>query len=263
MVPTVSLLGIEIASVTMAETLTLIEQLVRIGREDDRTSQVATVNVDFLVNALEDPALASILSGADLCLADGMPIVWGLAGLGTPIPERVAGSDLVPLLFERSAESDLRIHVLGSATHVAERAERLVAERYPGARVTFDPGPRIEDPRDIAESLIESIRAVDADILCVALGNPKQERFIAAHRERLGVPVQIGIGGSIDMLVGERVRAPKWMQRTGLEWVARAIQEPGRLGRRYAHDIRVFVPSYGREWWRARRRRSRDQLSNR
>ena len=78
--------------------------------------------------------------------------------------------------------------------------------------------------------------------MCVALGNPKQERFIKAHRDRLRVPVMIGVGGSLDMLVGERKRAPSWMQRTGTEWIARMVQEPRRLGRRYAHDLRVFGP---------------------
>ena len=248
-----SLLGVSIAHVTMEETLEIVDAMVREGRQHGTTSQVATVNVDFLVNALEDDQLAGILGSADLCLADGMPIVWGLAGLRTPIPQRVAGSDLVPLLFERSVATGWRIHVLGSSVDVAVRAARLVAERYPTARVTFDPGPHITDPESVDEGLIDGIRSRDPDILCVALGNPKQERFIAANRERLGTPVQIGIGGSLDMLVGERKRAPWWMQRMGLEWVARAVQEPRRLGRRYVHDICVFIPAYATEWWRVRR----------
>ena len=93
-------------------------------------------------------------------------------------------------------------------------------------RSSLDPGPQIPDPTTVDDAVLEAITAVDADILCVALGNPKQERFIKAHRERLGVPVMIGVGGSLDLLVGERRRAPRWMQRTGTEWIARLAQEP-------------------------------------
>jgi N-acetylglucosaminyldiphosphoundecaprenol N-acetyl-beta-D-mannosaminyltransferase len=96
--------------------------------------------------------------------------------------------------------------------------------------------------------------------LCVALGNPKQERFIATYRERLGIPVMIGVGGSLDMFVGERRRAPEWMQRTGTEWIARLVQEPGRLGGRYAHDLRVFGPRLAREWRMVRARRDQPGL---
>ena len=110
----------------------------------------------------------------------------------------------------------------------------------------------IPDVDLIDDAVLDAIAAVDADILCVALGNPKQERFIAAHRDRLQVPVMIGVGGSLDMLVGKRRRAPEWMQSLGLEWVVRAIQEPRRLGLRYAHDIRVFTPAIVcRHGWRA------------
>jgi N-acetylglucosaminyldiphosphoundecaprenol N-acetyl-beta-D-mannosaminyltransferase len=116
-------------------------------------------------------------------------------------------------------------------------------EAHPDAPITADGGPSTIDVCSPDESVIESIRAVDPDVLCVALGNPKQERFIASYRDVLQCPVMIGIGGSLDMLVGDKKRAPKWAQRFGAEWVFRAAQEPGRLGRRYAHDLRVFGPA--------------------
>jgi N-acetylglucosaminyldiphosphoundecaprenol N-acetyl-beta-D-mannosaminyltransferase len=108
--------------------------------------------------------------------------------------------------------------------------------------VSGDSGPFIDDVGQIDEGLLASLAAADADIVCVALGNPKQEKFIQTYRERLGAPVMIGIGGTLDFIVGGRRRAPRWIQRIGLEWVFRAAQEPGRLGRRYLHDGRVFVP---------------------
>lgn len=252
--PPALLFGVPIADVTMDEAIDVIGAFVDDGRRLRRTHQVATVNVDFLVNALEDRELHAILQRADLCLADGMPILWGTSLLGMPIRERVTGADLVPRLAEASASRGWRVHMFGSSPEVAERAGQLIDRRYPGASVSFDPGPAIPDPATVDDRVLESIAATGADILCVALGNPKQELFIHAHRRRLGVPVMIGIGGSLDMLVGERRRAPGWVQRIGFEWVARAVQEPRRLGRRYAHDIRIFGPALLSEWRRARSR---------
>ncbi|MDJ0770837.1 MAG: WecB/TagA/CpsF family glycosyltransferase [Ilumatobacter sp.] len=259
--PPALLFGIPIDDLTMDETVELLGEFVRRGRADGRGHQLATVNVDFLVNALGDRSITEILQRADACLADGMPIVWGSSLLGMPLAERVAGSDLVPRLFDESQRTGWRVHVFGSSPDVAARARELIAERYPDARVSIDPGPMITDVAEIGDEVLDSIAEVDPDILCVALGNPKQELFIRAHRDRLRVPVMIGVGGSVDMLVGERRRAPGWVQRVGLEWVARAVQEPKRLGRRYAHDIRVMVPRFASEWRAHRRRRRHGGLS--
>lgn len=246
--PVVELFGVRFAALTMDDTIELIAELAGRGRATGTTYQVATVNVDFLVNAEDDVRIGAIVRAADVCLADGMPIVWAARLFRTPLPERVAGSDLLPRLASESAGRRLRIHVFGAADEVAERARKLVAERYPDALMTFEAGPRLADPTVVPDSVLDTLAATRADVLCVALGNPKQERFIAAHRARLGIPVLIGIGGSVDMLVGQRSRAPQWVQRVGLEWVYRAAQEPARLGPRYVRDIRVFVPMLWREW---------------
>jgi exopolysaccharide biosynthesis WecB/TagA/CpsF family protein len=179
--------------------------------------------------------------------------VWAAGRIGSPIAERVTGADLVPALAERSARTGLRVHLFGSADGVAERACALLVEQHPGARITADSGPMIPDASAPGDEVIARIAAVDADIVCVALGNPKQEHFIAAVRSRLGAPVMIGVGGTLDMLVGVRKRAPSWMQRFGLEWIFRALQEPRRLGKRYAKDIFVFGPRLALFLWRARR----------
>lgn len=253
--PPALVFGVPVDDLTMSETVDRIGALVSHGRSTGRTHQVATVNVDFLANAFAQPELLTILQHADVCLADGMPVVWSARAMGMELRERVAGADLVPRLIERSQQTGWRIHVFGSSPDVAERSRRLVAERWPDASVTIDPGPMIPDPRAVDADVIDTIATADADVLCVALGNPKQEHFIDEHRDRIGAPVMIGVGGSLDMLVGERKRAPGWMQRTGLEWVARAAQEPRRLGTRYAHDIRTVGPRLGRDW-RAHRTRS-------
>lgn len=250
----VPVLGIPIDRVDMDGAVAEIERLVALGRERSQTFQVVTVNADFVVNALADPAVHRTLHEADLGLADGMPLVVAAKLLGLPVPGRVTGADLVPALAARSVDSGLRIHFYGSAPGVAERAAALLLERSPGARVTADSGEIIADPDHPPQSAIDAIAAVDADIVCVALGNPKQERFIAATRHQLRTPVMIGVGGTLDMLIGVRRRAPEIVQRIGMEWVFRALQEPRRLGRRYANDIVVLGPTLSRHLWAAHRR---------
>lgn len=239
--PPALLFGMPIADLTLDETIESIGELIQRGRATGSTHQVTTVNVDFLVNARKDPDLRAIIRTSDLSLADGMPIKWTATLFGMPIHERVAGADLVPRIIEASERFGWQIHFFGSSEQVAHAARALIAERYPLASVTIEPGPIISDPTDVADEVLDAIRQVDADVLCVALGNPKQERFIRSHRDRLGTPVMIGVGGSLDLLVGDRKRAPTWMQRIGLEWVARALQEPVRLGSRYRRDLRVLA----------------------
>lgn len=254
--PEALVLGLPLADLTMEDTLAVIARLVEDGRRTGRTHQVATVNVDFLVNAHRDERLRRILQAADVNLVDGMPVVWATRWLGVGVRERVAGVDVVERLVDASRRTGHRVLVFGSTPDVADRARALFADRYPGALVTIDPGPARVDPDRVDEAVIGSIRSQEPDILLVALGNPKQERFIEANREVLGVPVMIGVGGSLDMLTGHRKRAPEWIQRIGAEWVVRAYQEPARLGRRYARDIRVFGPAIARAWIGSRRRRN-------
>lgn len=245
--------GVPIDHLTMDSCLDEIDRLVMDGRANNRTHQVATVNVDFLVNAVRQPDVMNLLQDSSLNLADGMPLVWGSPLLGPSLPERVAGADLVGLLAERSARRGWRVHFFGGGDDVARRASDLLVQRFPGAAITTDQGPIIRDPDNVDDDVIADIVKHDPDILCVALGNPKQERFIAAHRHRLGCPVMIGIGGSLDMLVGDKRRAPKWVQSVGAEWIVRGAQEPGRLGRRYLGDARAFFPLLTRSARTARR----------
>lgn len=246
----VTLLGVPIDPYTMAETIDRLAELVDLGRSQGRTHQVATVNVDFLVNALADPEIMTVLQQAELNLADGMPVVWASRLLGTRLPERVAGADLVPLLASASERYGWRIHLFGAAPGVADRARSLLSDRHPRSSITSDAGPFIRDTKELDGAIIASIRAIDPDVLCVALGNPKQEQFISTYRDSVRCPVMIGVGGSLDMLVGDKKRAPKLVQRVGAEWIFRAVQEPGRLGRRYAHDLRVVGPQ-AYAYWRA------------
>jgi N-acetylglucosaminyldiphosphoundecaprenol N-acetyl-beta-D-mannosaminyltransferase len=236
------ILGVRVDDVTMQDAIERIAGFIEAGRATGATHQVATVNVDFVVNAVHDPALRRLLTGTDLSIPDGMPIVWGARACGTPLRERVSGADLVPALAERAAVAGWRLYFFGSAPGIAEAARQILHERVPGASISADSGGRFARIEDTDPIALERIRAARPDILCVALGNPKQEWWIEHFRKELGVPVLIGVGGTFDLLTGDKRRAPSWMQRFGLEWVFRAAQEPRRLVRRYARDLFVFLP---------------------
>jgi len=240
--PPALLFGVPVDDVTMDEAVAAIGRLVASGRRQRRTHQVATVNVDFLVNAETDHSNRALLQAADLSIADGMPILWGARSAGMPLRERVSGADLVPALAGRAGPEGWHIHLFGSSPGTAEAAAELLRGRFPGARITADSGPIISDVSAVDEDVLTRITSLDPDILCVALGNPKQERFIANNRDRLRTPVMIGVGGTFDLLIGDKKRAPVWVQRIGLEWVVRVAQEPRRLAQRYARDAWIFFP---------------------
>jgi N-acetylglucosaminyldiphosphoundecaprenol N-acetyl-beta-D-mannosaminyltransferase len=233
---------VPVDDVTMAEAVETIAAFIDVGRRTGRSFQVATVNVDFVVNALKDPSVLAIMQQTDLSIADGMPIILHSRVSGTRLRERVTGADLVPLLAERAAADGWRILLFGSAPGVAEAAANLLGQRAPSAVIGGISGPFLTDVTDMPADVLAEIKSFEPDIVCVALGNPKQERWIRAHRDSLGASVLIGVGGTLDFLVGGRRRAPQWMQRSGLEWIYRALQEPKRLGKRYLHDARLFAP---------------------
>ena len=226
----VAVMGLPLANVTASEAVDQIEELILSGG----THQVATANLDFWVNSLRDVHLHRIIAGCSLVLADGMPLVWISRLLGSPLKERVSGVDMVPMLAELSARKGYGIYLLGGKPGVGERATKLLQDRYPGVNIVGHHAPPLADLERMDHGdTLERIRQAKPDILMVAFGNPKQEKWIRMHAKRLGVPVSIGIGGSMDMLVGDVQRAPVWMQRSGLEWLGRCVQEPKRLSPRY------------------------------
>jgi N-acetylglucosaminyldiphosphoundecaprenol N-acetyl-beta-D-mannosaminyltransferase len=230
----VAVLGLPLANVTAEEAVEQIEALVLSGG----THQVATANLDFWLNSLKDVHLHRIIAGCSLVLPDGMPLVWISRLLGHPLKERVSGVDMVPMLAELSAKKGYGIYLLGGREGVAERASKALQQTFPGVNIVGHHAPPLADLERMDHGdTLERIRAAKPDILLVAFGNPKQEKWIRMHSRRLGVPVSIGIGGSMDILVGDVNRAPRWMQRSGFEWLGRCIQEPSRLFPRYARNF--------------------------
>lgn len=234
----VAVLGLPLANVTAEEAVEEIEKLILSGG----THQVATANLDFWINSLNDVDVHRIIASCSLVLADGMPLVWISRLLGTPLKERVSGVDIVPRLAELSAKKGYGIFLLGGREGVAERASMVLQTTYPGVNIVGHHAPPLADLERMDHGhTLECIRAAKPDILMVAFGNPKQEKWIRMHARRLGIPVSIGIGGSLDILVGNVQRAPEWMQRSGLEWLGRCLQEPTRLLPRYLRNFSGLV----------------------
>jgi N-acetylglucosaminyldiphosphoundecaprenol N-acetyl-beta-D-mannosaminyltransferase len=199
------------------------------------------------------PDLCAINDRAESIVADGAPLVWASRRLGTPLPERVAGSDLIFLLCEEAARQGFRVFLLGENEGVAEEAARRLAEKYPGLQIV---GTECQPFRELTpeeeEALLDRIRLARPDLLFVAFGQPKGERWIIRHFERLGVHVSVQVGASLDFAAGRVRRAPRWMQKTGLAWAFRMSLEPRRLFGRYASNA-LFIARMLRRDRRPRR----------
>ncbi|MHB8524062.1 MAG: WecB/TagA/CpsF family glycosyltransferase [Limisphaerales bacterium] len=248
--PPVVMLGVPFDRVTLETTVRRIDEMIA----SRQPHYLVTANVDFLVQALHDVELRRILVEADLVLCDGTPLVWVSRWFGNPLPERVAGADLVPRLVRRAAESNYRLFFLGGAPEVTARAVVNLQNQYPRLTVAGHYSPPFSSLLEMDHQEIRRrIRAARPDVLFVSFGCPKAEKWMAMHFRSLDVPVVMGVGGTIDFLAGRLKRAPGWMQRTGLEWVFRLLQEPRRLLRRYVTDLWWFAGAVLRQWWRMRR----------
>lgn len=223
----VEILGVRVHAATMPEALERIAAFVAEGP----SHQVVTVNPEFVMTARRNPAFRQVLNQADLALPDGIGLVWAARLLYErgALPERVAGVDMVERLAEASARRGWRLYFLGAAEGVADRAAQVLAHRYPGLSVA---GAFAGSPAEAeAEALIARVRAARPDILFVAYGAPAQDMWIARHRDKLQVPVAMGVGGAFDFIAGVARRAPRWVQQAGLEWLHRLICQPWRWRR--------------------------------
>jgi N-acetylglucosaminyldiphosphoundecaprenol N-acetyl-beta-D-mannosaminyltransferase len=207
--------------------------------------QILTVNLDFLYQAERDPIFRATINEADLAVPDGMPLVWLSHLLGTPLTCRVTGVELVDACCSLAAEADVGVFFLGGRPHVAAEATMRVRERHPNLRVAGYAPPHGPLTPEEDERIVQMILDAKPGFLFVALGAPRQDLWIREHRDRLGVPVAMGVGCVLDLLAGAVRRAPVWMRSTGFEWSYRLMQEPRRLWRRYLVDD---LPHLGRLW---------------
>jgi N-acetylglucosaminyldiphosphoundecaprenol N-acetyl-beta-D-mannosaminyltransferase len=240
----IALLGVAFDNLTLRETVGRIEEMIA----SRRSHYVVTANVDFLMQARRDLELRRILLNAPLVLCDGMPLVWASRLFGNPLPERVAGADVVPELIRVAAKKHYRMFFLGTTEEANTQAIARLRAQFPDLEIShYSPPFRPLLEMDDAE-IIRRIRDAKPDLLFVAFGCPKAEKWLAMHYPGLGVPVAMGVGATLDFLAGRMKRAPLWMQRGGVEWIYRLWQEPRRLFKRYATDLWFFGGAIVRQW---------------
>jgi N-acetylglucosaminyldiphosphoundecaprenol N-acetyl-beta-D-mannosaminyltransferase len=217
-------------ALTFDDAIERITSLVQSGRG----GSVFTPNVDHVVTAEDDLAFRDACGTADLMLPDGQPLVWASRLLGARLPAKVSGSDLIWPLMERAGRLGWRVYLVGGAPGVgvaaAARLERELGVRIVGLE---DGAIPLDAPAGAADLALDRACAAHPDLVLVALGSPKQERWIHRALPRLRPAVAIGVGASLDFLTGRARRAPRWMSRAGLEWLHRLWREPRRLAVRY------------------------------
>jgi N-acetylglucosaminyldiphosphoundecaprenol N-acetyl-beta-D-mannosaminyltransferase len=224
----VEILGVRVDDATYTDLLACVDAFVASGQPH----QIATLNPEMLVAAYDDPGFCRVLNASDLNAADGVGLTLAARWLGSPLRERVTGSDGIYRLATHCARQGYRLFLLGAGPGVAEQVAVRLLAREPGLIVagTYAGSPHPEEEEDI----VERVCAAAPDLLLVAYGVPAEEKWIARNRGRLGVPVMIGVGGAFDFVAGVTRRAPVWMRRAGLEWLHRLISEPWRWRRQLA-----------------------------
>lgn len=235
----IKFMNTEIDNLTMQETLHAIEYLI----QEDKNAYVVTPNVDHIVQLETNKELQAVYKNASLILTDGKPLLWIAKWYGTPIKEKISGSDLFPLLCDMSSKKGYRMFFLGAAEGVAEKAAENLRKRYKGLRIvgTYSPPYGFENNLEEINKIKTMIKKANPHILIVGLGCPKQEKFMYQYCEELKVPISFGLGASFDFEAGNIKRAPRWMTNHGLEWLFRITQDPKRMAKRYLVDDRKIL----------------------
>ena len=241
----VDLCGMPLASIDTQQLLDhLFECLAR-----GQGGWLITANLDFLRRYVKDPEARGIYKGADLRVADGMPLVWASRLRGTPLPERVAGSSLVAPLCARAAHEGRRVYLLGGDPKASKLAAQKLQEDNPALQIVGVSAPWVSALPTTLEldDMAKALLAAQPDLVLVAFGSPKQERVIHKLQARLPNAWWIGVGISLSFIAGHVRRAPPLVQALGLEWVHRLVQEPGRLFKRYiVEDLPFALELFGR-----------------
>jgi N-acetylglucosaminyldiphosphoundecaprenol N-acetyl-beta-D-mannosaminyltransferase len=236
MTPSITMMGCRIDNLSMEETLGRIEEFIRSGKPH----QHVVVNVDKLVKASRDEGLRRIINDCALVNADGMPVVWASRLLGKPLKERVTGVDLFEALMRRAGERGWRVFLLGARREVVAQVAETYRRRYPQLVIAGWRDGYWQGEAEEAE-VAAQVRASGADLLFVAIGSPKKEQFLGRWQALMRIPFAMGVGGTFDVAIGRVKRAPRWMQRAGLEWFYRFLQEPRRMFRRYFIEDVAFL----------------------
>ncbi len=242
----IKFMNTQIDNITMEEAIDRIGELV----VQRKPTFVVTPNVDHIVQIERDPEFKKVYEKADLILTDGQPLVWFSRLYRTKIKEKISGSDLFPRLCEMAAQRNFTMFFLGAAEGVAAKAAKNLTRKYPGLQVvgTYSPPRGFEQNPVELKKAIDIVHAKQPDILIVGLGAPKQEKFMYYNKEKLGVPVSLGLGASLDFEAGNVKRAPKWMRNIGMEWLYRLAKEPKRMFKRYIIDDMLIFKLLIKYW---------------
>ena len=252
--PAVDLEGVRLHALDEQQCVARVVEACAAGRG----GWIVTPNLDHLRRLSADEALRASYGRADLVVADGMPLVWACRLQRTPLPGRVAGSDLISSLSRAAAENGLSVFFLGGDTGAADEAARVLRARFPALRVagTACPAPGFEHRAGELDLLAARLARTRPDLVFVALGSPKQEALIERLRPSLPGAWWMGVGISFSFVAGRVKRAPRWVRRIGCEWIHRMAQEPRRLARRYLLDGLPFAAALmARSAWRGLRAR--------
>jgi len=238
-IKTIKILGIRFARINMENALKVIEGSIAKRRK----FQVCVTNAYSLVLMQKDEKFKDITDSADLVVADGKSLVWISRLYGEPIPERVAGPDLAYELCKTSAKKGYNLFFLGSSPTISRKMVERLKKMFPSLQIVgaYSPPFKKQLLKRQNEKMIALINKVKPDVLFVGLGAPKQEKWIWKHKDELQVLVSIGVGAAFDFIAGTVKRAPRWMQKCGLEWFFRLCQEPGRLWKRYLIGNAIFL----------------------
>jgi N-acetylglucosaminyldiphosphoundecaprenol N-acetyl-beta-D-mannosaminyltransferase len=231
-----------------------VEMITTLAGEEDG-SYVCVASVHMVMEARDDPEFQRIVNAAGLVTSDGVPLVWALRWLGLEKAKRVYGPTLTPKVCARAAAARIPVGFYGGTPEILGALEERIHADSPDLRIAFRFAPPFRlHTEEEDQALVESIEDSGVEILFVGLGCPKQESWMAEHRDRLSC-VMVGVGAAFDFIAGAKSQAPPWMQRNGLEWLFRMATEPRRLSRRYLNIVPRFLWSFGRQLWSEKRKR--------
>lgn len=219
------ILGVGIDRIDSQQALQQIGEFI----ENGEPHQIVTANAEIIYQASKNEKMRNVINAAQMVTADGSGVVWASRQLGQPLAQRVTGIDLVNSICQQSAKEKWKIYILGSAPGVAATAAVNIRNKFPGCNIIGTHHGYFNAKEE--KQILAELEQLKPDVLFVALGAPKQEYWIADHIQKLGIPVAMGIGGSMDVLSGNVKRAPKWMQKMSLEWLYRLLIQPTRFKR--------------------------------
>ena len=243
----VNILGVQISSISNDDLLAAFTSNIL----HKQKKQVCITPVNSVLAAVKSEQVKTIYNNADYVLCDGMPLKWASSFLNTPIKERITGLDLLPNLVELCSENDFSIFLLGASPGVGDKLKDIILNQYPQAKIVgvYVPPFMTTFTADENNNMISAVNAASPDVLLVSLTAPKQDIWIANNKDALNATLLVGIGGAFEVMAGLAKRAPKWVQKAGLEWLYRFIQEPKRLFRRYFIEAPLFIPLIIKQKW--------------